>query len=102
MPTCQLVNSSSAEKPTLGIIAQQLRSDMVFEAWLKAFHNFFKVWRIPDDLLIDGLKEGSGFVVHAGILRRGAQYHWPEFVEMSLSLGEADINHDRWRLEHQA
>ena len=70
---CQLVNSSSAEKPTLCVIAQQLRSDMIFEAWLKAFHKVFKVWRIPDDLLIDGLKEGSGFVVHVGILRKGAQ-----------------------------
>ena len=66
---CQLANAHSAEMPTLCIIAQQLRSDMVFEAWLKAFHRYFKVWRIPDNLLINGLKEGSGFAVHVGILR---------------------------------
>ena len=69
---CQLNNACSAKKPTLCIVAQQLRSDLIFEAWLKAFHKLFRVWRIPDDLLIDGLKGGSGFVVHVGILRRGA------------------------------
>ena len=67
---CQLADT---EKPTLCIVAQQLRSATVFEAWLKAFHKLFRVWRIPDNLLIDGLKEGSGFVVHVGILRKGAQ-----------------------------
>lgn len=70
---CQLASAGSARKPMLCIVAQQLRSDMVFEAWLKAFHKLFKVWRMPDDLLIDGLKDGSGFVVHVGILRKGAQ-----------------------------
>ena len=69
---CQLATADSAKKPTWCIIAQQLRSDIVFEAWLKAFHKVFRVWRIPDDLLIDGLKEGSGFAVHVGILRTGA------------------------------
>ena len=69
---CQLNNAYSTKKPTLCIVAQQLRSDLIFEAWLKAFHNVFKVWRIPDDLLIDGLKGGSGLVVHVGILRTGA------------------------------
>ena len=71
---CQLANADSAKKATWCIVAQQLRSDVVFETWLKAFHKLFRVWRVPDDLLIDGLKEGSGFTVHVGILRRGAQY----------------------------
>ena len=70
---CQLASANSAKKATWCIVAQQLRSDSVFEAWLKAFHKLFRVWRVPDDLLIDGLKEGSGFAVHVGILRRGAQ-----------------------------
>ena len=70
---CELAAADLAEKPTLCIVAQQLRSDIVFETWLKAFHELFKVWRIPDDLLIDGLKESSGFAVHVGILRKGAQ-----------------------------
>lgn len=72
---CQLVNVRSAEKPTFCIIAQQLRSDIVFEAWLKAFHRLFKVWRMPNGFLTDGLKEGSGFVMHIGILRKGAYCH---------------------------
>ena len=70
---CHLANANSAKKATWCIVAQQLRSDLVFETWLKAFHKLFRVWRVPDDLLIDGLKEGSGFTVHVGILRTGAQ-----------------------------
>lgn len=70
---CQLANANLAKKATWCIVAQQLRSDLVFETWLKAFHKLFRVWRVPDDLLIDGLKQGSGFTVHIGILRMGAQ-----------------------------
>ena len=66
---CRLANAHLAKDPTLCIVAQQLRSDMVFKTWLEAFCTLFKVWRVPDDLLIDGLKEGSGFAVHVGILR---------------------------------
>ena len=54
---------------TVCVIAQQLRSADVFEDWLKAFHEAFRVWRVTDEELIDGLKSGSGFVVHVGILR---------------------------------
>ena len=66
---CQLPNASSLGKATVCIVAQQLRSDVVFETWLSAFHKTFRVWRVPDGLLIRGLKEGSGFVIHIGILR---------------------------------
>ena len=66
---CQLPNASSLGKATVCIIAQQLRSDLVFGAWLSAFHKIFRVWRLPDDFLIEGLREGSGFVIHVGILR---------------------------------
>lgn len=55
--------------PTVCIVAQQLRSAEVFEGWLKAFFKFFRVWRVPDNELIDGMKSDSGFVVHIGILR---------------------------------
>jgi hypothetical protein len=60
---------SEGEKPTLCLIAQQLRSPDVFEAWLKSFHDKFWVWQVPDGLLGKGLSEGSGFVVHVGIVR---------------------------------
>ena len=66
---CRLSGIASPHKPTLCMIAQQLRSYTVFEAWLAAFNKAFRVWRMPDKLLTDGLKAGSGFVIHLGILR---------------------------------
>jgi hypothetical protein len=66
---CKLRSGAAGESPTVCIVAQQLRSDEVFEAWLKAFNKAFRVWRIPDEGLIDGLKSDSGFVVHIGVLR---------------------------------
>ncbi|KAG7123029.1 Ribosomal lysine N-methyltransferase 5 like protein [Verticillium longisporum] len=60
---------ATAREPTLCIVAQQLRSPEVFEAWLKAFHRRFRVWRVPDQVVGEGLAVGSGFVVHVGILR---------------------------------
>ena len=68
--TCHLVNTSSNAKDIVCIIAQQLRSDTVFGTWLLAFHKVFRVWRVPDELLIQGLRGGSGFVMHIGILRK--------------------------------
>jgi hypothetical protein len=67
--TCAALCKLSTEKPTLCLIAQQLRSPDVFEAWLKSFHDKFHVWQIPDKLLGEGLKEGSGFIVHIGVVR---------------------------------
>jgi hypothetical protein len=57
------------EEPTLCLIAQQLRSPDVFETWLKSFHRDFYVWQVPDKMLGKELGEGSGFVVHIGIVR---------------------------------
>jgi hypothetical protein len=66
---CRLRQDDEKDKPTLCLIAQQLRSPDVFEAWLKSFHEKFQVWQVPDKLLDEGLREGSGFVVHIGIVR---------------------------------
>ncbi|KAI9795965.1 MAG: hypothetical protein M1835_004859 [Candelina submexicana] len=66
---CSLRKGGSEARPTLCIIAQQLRSSEVFEGWLVAFHELFRVWRVPDRLLTEDLRENSGFVVHVGILR---------------------------------
>lgn len=69
---CQLrskPSQKSGAQPTLCIIAQQLRSAEVFEAWLAAFHEKFQVWRIPDSIISKDLGTDSGFVVHVGILR---------------------------------
>jgi hypothetical protein len=61
--------SDAGLEPAMCIVGQQLRSDEVFEGWLKEFHKSFHVWRIPDEVLTDDLKENSGFVLHIGILR---------------------------------
>lgn len=61
--------TADTQNPTLCIVAQQLRSAEVFEAWLKAFSRSFRVWRVPDEFLPAGLKSDSGFVVHVGILK---------------------------------
>lgn len=68
---CKLGSSETAdhEKSTVCIVAQQLRSSEVFEAWLTAFSKAFRVWRVPDEELIDGLRSDSGFVIHIGILK---------------------------------
>lgn len=66
---CKLRVQDSGDRPTLCIVAQQLRSSEVFEGWLQAFHQEFRVWRLPDEKLMEGLKSDSGFVVHVGILR---------------------------------
>lgn len=58
-------------KPTLCIIAQQLRQPDVFESWLKAFIATFRVWRLPDSMLSESLYASSGYAVHVGVLRRG-------------------------------
>ncbi|KAL0471976.1 hypothetical protein QR685DRAFT_585792 [Neurospora intermedia] len=80
---CKLRGSSSSTtsdnggRPTVVVVAQVLRNSDVFEAWIKRFVQDFRCWRVPDDLMIDGLKsEGggggtSGFVVHVGVLREG-------------------------------
>ncbi|KAK6533884.1 hypothetical protein TWF281_005231 [Arthrobotrys megalospora] len=60
---------------TLIIVAQELRSPDVLEAFMKAFCAKFRVWRLPDKLYKDcgdggkGLMEGGGYVVHVGILK---------------------------------
>lgn len=66
---CRLRRDSTENTPTICIVAQQLRSSQVFEVWLSTFHSSFHVWRVPENLLTEGLKENSGFVVHIGILR---------------------------------
>ncbi|KZM21048.1 Ribosomal protein lysine methyltransferase [Ascochyta rabiei] len=64
---CKL--NTDAEQPTLCMVAQQLRSPDVFEAWLKSFHRLFHTWQVPDQYLTTGLRENSGFIVHIGVVR---------------------------------
>ena len=64
-------NSGHKGVPTVFVIDQQLRQAEVFEQWLQTALRWFRVWRVPDELLTDGLKGGSGFTVHVCILRVG-------------------------------
>lgn len=68
--TCrELCDSSRRQRATFCVVAQQLRSHTVFEAWLAAFCKDFRVWRIPDNILGEGLRAAMGYVVHLGVLR---------------------------------
>lgn len=70
--TCvDICRARTAERPTVCVIAQQLRQPDVFEEWLEEFNKHFRSWRLSDDLLTDGLRENSGFMIHMGILREG-------------------------------
>ncbi|KAF3923185.1 hypothetical protein ABW20_dc0109329 [Dactylellina cionopaga] len=69
------IDDETTGKVTLVIVAQELRSPDVLEAFMKAFCSKFKVWRLPNDLFNNcgnggqALKEGGGYVVHMGILK---------------------------------
>jgi predicted nicotinamide N-methyase len=58
-------------EPCVCVVAQQLRDPLVFEAWVARFARSFHTWRVPDEMLGAGLRAGSGFVVHVGVLRDG-------------------------------
>ena len=60
-------------RPTLCIIAQQLRQPDVFESWLRVFMAAFRVWRLPDNLLTPALYATNGYVIHVGVLREAAK-----------------------------
>jgi hypothetical protein len=63
---CQLCPTHSV---TLCVVAQQLRSPDIYEAWLKRFLEKFHTWRLPDNIVCSSLRENSGFVVHVSMLR---------------------------------
>lgn len=61
--------ADEATAPCVCIVAQQLRSPDVFEAWLARFARDFDVWRVPDALLFEAIRSTSGFVIHIGLLK---------------------------------
>ncbi|MCJ1393356.1 hypothetical protein MMC18_006229 [Xylographa bjoerkii] len=67
---CELRTQDGKWPPTVCMVAQQLRSPDVFEAWAKAFYNSFRFWRLPNELLHQGLRTNSGYVIHLGVLRQ--------------------------------
>lgn len=62
-------HAKNNKPPTICIVAQQQRVPDVFEAWLNETLKEFWVWRLRDEVLGDGLKGGTGYVVHLLLLR---------------------------------
>lgn len=58
------------EGETVVVVAQELRSQDVFECWLEGFAERFNVWRVPDEVCGEELGAKRGFVVHIGMLKR--------------------------------
>ncbi|KAJ5176138.1 uncharacterized protein N7482_002015 [Penicillium canariense] len=61
--------SQPRRQPTICIVAQQQRAPEVFETWLRETLREFHVWRLKDDVLGDGLKLGTGYLVHVLLAR---------------------------------
>lgn len=57
------------KRPTVCVIAQQQRSPDVFETWLRETLRVFDVWRLSDEVLGEGLRDGTGYIVHALALK---------------------------------
>ncbi|KAI1409388.1 hypothetical protein F5Y13DRAFT_93045 [Hypoxylon sp. FL1857] len=66
-------DDNPSDRPTICIVAQQLRDPEIFEAWIKEFSAYFRIWRVPDNALTEGLRLNPGFVVHLGILQGAAE-----------------------------
>lgn len=60
---------SPGERTTVVLIAQQLRSDTVFEVFMDSLMRDFDVWRVPDDKISADLRPGSGYAVHLATLK---------------------------------
>ncbi|KEF55217.1 uncharacterized protein A1O9_08871 [Exophiala aquamarina CBS 119918] len=57
--------------PTVVLVAQQLRSDTIFELFLETMIEEFEVWRVPEGRIPADLGANSGYAVHLAILRGG-------------------------------
>ena len=68
----ELCNVGCSGKLTTVMVAQQLRSDLVFESFLEAMLRHFAIWRVPNSHLPDPLHSGSGFIVHLAQLKQSA------------------------------
>ncbi|KAJ5765042.1 hypothetical protein N7520_004601 [Penicillium odoratum] len=58
-----------AGRPTVCIVAQHQRAPEVFETWLRETLREFRVWRVRDEVLVPGLRGGTGYLVHLLLAR---------------------------------
>ena len=72
-PLTSSAGDSVHNSPTICLVALQLRTPDVLEAWLKSFYHHFQVWRLPDEVLSSKISSNSGFAVFLGVLRSS----WP-------------------------
>jgi hypothetical protein len=63
------MNRDGVEGKTMVLVAHELRSPDVMEEFLETFMEAFTVWRVPDRLLSNELREGNGYVLHVGVLK---------------------------------
>jgi hypothetical protein len=68
--TCvDICKMGSEERRTMVLVAQQLRSDSVFQLFLETLMQDFQIFRVSDDKISADLKSGSGYVVHLAVLK---------------------------------
>jgi len=69
--TCADICRLGASKTgvTMVLIAQQLRTDTVFELFIGSMMEAFDVWRVPDESLTPELRRGTGYAVHMATLK---------------------------------
>ncbi|KAA6409430.1 MAG: hypothetical protein FRX48_06983 [Lasallia pustulata] len=75
-PFVRACAENTARPPVACLIAQQLRPEPVFEAWLASSMREFAVRKVPDELLDEDLQSSKVFVLHSGILKTAAE-GWP-------------------------
>jgi len=63
---------SPYDKPTICLVAQQLRQPDVMEEFLSVFLRDFDTYRLSDEEIGAQLRPASGFAIHVGVLRRSA------------------------------
>lgn len=69
LDVCRLRSADGPRPPCVCLVAQQLRDPEIFGAWLREFCAAgFRVWRVPDGELPEGLRSNMGFVVHVCVL----------------------------------
>ncbi|KAK5053268.1 hypothetical protein LTR84_002242 [Exophiala bonariae] len=58
-------------KQTVVLVAQQLRSDVIFELFLETMMEKFEMWRVPEERLAVNLAPTSGYAVHLAVMKNG-------------------------------
>ena len=66
---CQRLCQKASGPETAILVAQQMRSDEVFTAFMEKLLQVFRVWRLPDNRLPEHLRSDSGFALHLAVLR---------------------------------